>query len=244
MTVVMEAFDGCFLDCPVHPLDLTVRPGMIGFRQTMFDPVSFADHVEAHGARPGRIAVTGLISELDAVIGQNGMDPIRNDAQEIFEEFPGDFPIGFLNQLCDSEFAGPIDGDEDIQLAFSSLDLGNIDVKKADGSAFETLSFGLVSRDIRKPGYPVALKAAMQSRACQMRDAGLQGIKTVIQRQQRMPAKGYDHRFVRLGQDRGSRLFGTCLLILNRLTLPPFCNCFRVDPELLAQRRERSLRSL
>ena len=43
MTVVMEAFDGCLLDCPVHPLNLTVRPGMIGFRQTMFDPVGFAD---------------------------------------------------------------------------------------------------------------------------------------------------------------------------------------------------------
>ena len=151
MTVVMEAFDGCFLDCPVHPLDLTVRPGMIGFRQTMFDPVSFADHVEAHGARPGRIAVTGLISELDAVICQNGMDPVRNDAQEIFEEFPGGLPIGFLNQLCDSELAGPIDGDEEIQLAFSSLDLGNIDMKKADGIAFETLSFGLVSLHVRKP---------------------------------------------------------------------------------------------
>ncbi|GAP24937.1 hypothetical protein GLF_1819 [Gluconobacter frateurii NBRC 101659] len=183
MTVVMEAFDGCFLDCPVHPLNLTVRPGMIGFRQTMFDPVGFADHVEAHGTRPGRIAVTGLISELDAVIGQNGVDPVRDDAQEMFEEFPGCLPISFFNQLCDSEFACPVDGDEEIQLAFSSLDLGNIDVKKADGIAFEALAFGLVSFDVRQPGDPVALKAAMQSRACQMRDAGLQGIKTVIQRQ-------------------------------------------------------------
>lgn len=244
MTIVMEAFDGCFLDCPVHPLNLTVRPGMIGFRQTMFDPVGFADHVEAHGTRPGRIAITGLVRELDAVIGQNGMDPVRDDAQEMFEEFPGGLPISFPDELCDSEFACPVDSNEEVQLVFSSLDFGNIDVKKADGIAFEALAFGLVSLDVRQPGYPVTLKAAMQGRTCQMRNAGLQGIKAVIQRQQRMPAKRHDHRFVRLGQNRGSRLFGTCLLILDSLALSPFCNCFRVDPELLAQRRERSLRSL
>lgn len=178
----MEAFDGCFLDRPVHPFYLTIGPGMVGFRQTMFDLVSFADHVEAHGARPRRIAVAGLFSKLDPIVGQDGVDPVRDDAQEMFEEFPGRLPIGFLNQLCDSELAGPIDGDEEIQLAFSSLDLGNIDMKKADGIAFETLAFGLVSFDIRKPGYPVALKAAMQGRACQMGNAGLQGIKAVIQR--------------------------------------------------------------
>jgi len=179
----MEALDGCFLDRPVHPFNLTVRPGMIGFCQTMFDPVGFADHVKAHGTRPGRIAITGLVSELDPIVGQNGMDPIRNDAQEIFEEFPGRLPIGFPDELCDSEFACPVDGNEEVQLALRSLDFGNIDVKKTDGIAFKTLSFGLVSLDIRKPGYPVTLKAAMQGRTCQMRNAGLQGIKAVIQRQ-------------------------------------------------------------
>ncbi len=71
MTVVMEAFDSCFLDRPVHPFNLTVRPGMVGFCQTVFDPMGFADHVEAHWTRPRRIAIAGLVSELDAVIGQN-----------------------------------------------------------------------------------------------------------------------------------------------------------------------------
>ncbi|KXV23892.1 hypothetical protein AD936_20870 [Gluconobacter japonicus] len=149
----MEAFDGCFLDHPVHPLNLTVRPGMIGFRQTMFDPVGFANHVKAHWTRPRRIAITRLLGELDAVIGQNGMNPIRDHTQEMFEEFPGCLPIGFPDQLCDSEFACPVDGNEKVQLALSTLDFDS-------------------------------------------------------------------------------------------LALAPFCNCFRVDPEFLAQRRERSLRSL
>jgi len=77
-----------------------------------------------------------------------------------------------------------------------------------------------------------------------MGNAGPQGIKAVIQRQQRMPAKGHDHRFVRLGKDRGARLFRACLLIFDSLTLAPFRNCFRVGPKRLAQRCERSPRSL
>jgi hypothetical protein len=37
MAVVMEAFNGCLLDCTVHSLDLTIGPGVIGFRQAMLD---------------------------------------------------------------------------------------------------------------------------------------------------------------------------------------------------------------
>ncbi|GBR61292.1 hypothetical protein AA100600_2648 [Gluconobacter thailandicus F149-1 = NBRC 100600] len=150
MTVVMEAFDGCFLDCPVHPLNLTVRPGMIGFRQAVFNPVGFADHVEAHWTRPRRIAIAGLFSELDAVIGQNGMNPVRDHAQEIFEEFPGRLPIGFFNQLCDCEFAGPVDSNEEVQLAFCGLDLRDIEMKEPDRGASEALASGLVSRHVRQ----------------------------------------------------------------------------------------------
>ena len=113
----------------------------------------------------------------------------------MFEEFLGCLPIGFPDQLCDSEFACPVDGNEDVQLTFSGLDFGNIDVKKADGIAFEALASGLVSLDVRQPGYPVTLKAAMQGRTCQMRNASLQGIKAVIQRKQRMPAKSDCHGF-------------------------------------------------
>ncbi|AFW02166.1 hypothetical protein B932_2615 [Gluconobacter oxydans H24] len=101
----------------------------------------------------------------------------------MFEEFPGCLPIGFFDQLCDSEFACSVDGNTEIQLALSGLDFGNIEMKEPDRVAFETLSLELVSLDVRQPGYPVTLKAAMQSRACQMGDTGLQGTKTVIQRQ-------------------------------------------------------------
>ncbi len=88
MAVVMEAFDGCFLDCPVHPFNLTIGPWMIGFFQTVFDPMSFTDHVEVRGTRPGRLAAKDLFSELDPIVGQNGTDPVRNDAQKIVRGIP------------------------------------------------------------------------------------------------------------------------------------------------------------
>ncbi|MBF0857460.1 hypothetical protein [Gluconobacter oxydans] len=47
--------------------------------------MSFTDHVEAHGTRSGRIAITGLFSELDPIVGQDGIDPVRNDAPKMFE---------------------------------------------------------------------------------------------------------------------------------------------------------------
>ncbi|ASC07166.1 hypothetical protein S101468_02965 (plasmid) [Acetobacter pasteurianus subsp. pasteurianus] len=150
MTVVMEAFDGCLFDCPVHPFNLTIGPGMIGFRQTMFDPVGFADHVEAHGTRLGRIAITGLVSELDPIVGQDGVDPVRDDAQEMFEEFPGRLPISFLDQLCDSEFACPVNGNEEVQLAFSGLDFRYVEMKEPDRVAFEALAFGFVPLYVRQ----------------------------------------------------------------------------------------------
>ena len=35
--------DGRFLERPVHPLDLTVGPGMVGLREAVLDPVLEAD---------------------------------------------------------------------------------------------------------------------------------------------------------------------------------------------------------
>lgn len=45
MAVVMEAFDSCFLDRAVHLLNLTIGPGVIGFRQAMLDPLGLAETI-------------------------------------------------------------------------------------------------------------------------------------------------------------------------------------------------------
>lgn len=78
VTVVVEAFDGGVLDCPVHPLDLAVGPGMVGLGEAVLDPVRLADRVETHLPGIDGVPVPGLLSELDAVIGQDRVDPVGN----------------------------------------------------------------------------------------------------------------------------------------------------------------------
>ena len=70
--------------------------------------------------------------------------------QAIFEEFPCCLPIGFPDQACESKFSCQVDGNEEVQLAFSGLDLCDIEMKEPDRVAFETLSLGLVSLNVRQ----------------------------------------------------------------------------------------------
>ena len=51
--LVMISLDGRLLDRPVHPLDLPIGPGMIGFCQPMFDPVFPTDAIERMSAELG-----------------------------------------------------------------------------------------------------------------------------------------------------------------------------------------------
>ena len=108
-TIVTEAFDGRVLDCSVHALDLTVGPRMVGLGQSMLDPVGLADHVKAHLPGIGGVAVPGLVGELDVVIGQDRVDPVWNDFEEVFQKLPSGPPVGLLDQLSDGELAGAVD---------------------------------------------------------------------------------------------------------------------------------------
>ena len=106
VAVVMEAFDGRLLDGPVHALDLTVGPRVVRFGEPMLDVVGLADHVEAHLTRPGGVAVAGLLGELDAVVGQDGVDAIRHGFQQMFEKLPCCSAISLVDQLRDGELGG------------------------------------------------------------------------------------------------------------------------------------------
>ena len=80
VVVIMEAFDGCLFDCPVHPLDLTICPWVFWFRQAMFDTIFAAAHIEHVCCIPGRrpIFVTRWVGELDSIIRKNRMYFVRN----------------------------------------------------------------------------------------------------------------------------------------------------------------------
>lgn len=50
---------------------------MVGLRQAVLDPVSFEDHVRVPRPRGDRVPVLRLLGELDAVVGQDGVDLLR-----------------------------------------------------------------------------------------------------------------------------------------------------------------------
>src|SRR4029077_8793184 len=75
----------------------------------------------------------------------------------------------------------------------------------------------------------------MQRRAGQMRQRCLQGIEAVVERQERMPAKGDDDRFVLDRQHRGLRFSRSSRQIGDRPALAPLGHGLLVDPVVLGQ---------
>lgn len=158
----MEAFDGCLLNGPVHPLDLAVGPRVVRFGKPVLDVVRLADHVEPHLARPGGVAVTRLLGELDAVSGQDRVDAVGNSLQKVFEELLRCPPVSLVDQLGDRELARAVDADEQIQFALGSLHLSDIDMEEADWITLEALPLRFVAFDVRHAGDPVSLEASVQ----------------------------------------------------------------------------------
>lgn len=149
MTVVMEAFDGSVFDRAVHPLDLPIGPGMVRLGEAMLDVVGLADHVEAHFPREGGVPVARLICELDAVVGEDRLDPVRNGFEQALQELPCGLPVSLFYKLGDGELADAVDGDELLELVLGRFNLGDIHMEEADGIAFEVLPLRLVALNIR-----------------------------------------------------------------------------------------------
>ncbi len=107
--------------------------------------------------------------------------------------------------LDEGELRGPVDGDEEVKLTLLGANLRYINVEVADRVRLELLAPGPVAIDVGKPGDVVPLQAAMQRRAGQLRDRGLQRVEAIVERQQRMPAKSNDNGFLLKGKDSGLR---------------------------------------
>jgi hypothetical protein len=117
----MKAYDGGFLDRAIHSLDLAVRPGMPHLREAVLDPVLATNAVE--DVREGE-RIQGAVGELNAGVGQHGVDPIGQRLQQVAQE------LRRLHLAC--PFLQPqmrklrraVNGDKEIQLALGRSDLG------------------------------------------------------------------------------------------------------------------------
>ena len=164
MRFVVVTLDRGILDCSVHSFGLPVRPGMIELGEAVFDLVLLAPHGEhvRHVLSGCAIAIARREGELDAVVGQNRVDPIRNSLDQRFQERARRAPIRLLLKLGESQLGGSVDSDKEIQFALNTPDLGDINMKEPDRVPFEPFLGRFLAIDIRQPADPVALQAAVQ----------------------------------------------------------------------------------
>ena len=203
MGLVEVAFDSRVLDSAVHSFDLPSGPWMLGLCQPVIDVVLGAGVFE--GVRPNelsslqggldvrrrraRIAWRG---EMGSVVGEDGVDLVSVGGDQAAQEVPRGATRHLLVHLDEGELRRSVDGDEQVELALRSSNLGDVDMKVADRIGLEFAFGGGFAFDLRQPGDLVALQTPVKGRARQMRDRGLQGIKAVVERQQSMPSECND----------------------------------------------------
>ena len=182
VAVVVVAFDGCFLDRPVHPFDLAVGPRMVRLGQPMLDAMALAGPIEGMATqhRSWPFAVLREVGELDAVVGEHRVDEVGHGVDQGVEEGCCRLGVGAFDELHEGELRGPVDGNEEVELAFGGSHFGDVDVEVADRVALEGLLRRLVALDLRQPADAVAQEAAVQGRAGEPWDGRLQGVETVI----------------------------------------------------------------
>ena len=85
------------------------------------------------------------MAELDAVVSQHRVDLIGQRLKRRAEEVGSRLPRRFLFKSRERELGGPVDRDEEGELAFFRSIFGNVDVKVADCVVGELAALGLVA---------------------------------------------------------------------------------------------------
>ncbi len=164
MGVVEVALHRSVLDGPVHALDLPVGPRVVGLGEAVFDSMHETEPIERMSAEACRwsLAVLRQIGELDAVVGEHGMDAIRNGLDECFKERCCGSHIRLFDEFDHRELRGAVDGHEQVELAFGGPDLGQVDMKEADRIRVELLPLGLVAFHVRQAADAMTFQAPMK----------------------------------------------------------------------------------
>ena len=148
---VVEAFDGCFLEGPVHAFDLVVVPRMFGLGQSVVDVGFGASELEGMGSedlssfecepdlRGSRAAIAGC-GEMHSVVGEHRVDLLGDGLDQRIKEVGRNSLGGSLVDFDEGELRGPVDGDEGVKLALLGANLRDIDVEVADRVRLELVA--------------------------------------------------------------------------------------------------------
>ena len=137
---------------------------MIDPGEAVFDGFLLAAHLEHVGDEPcgGAIGITRWQTELDAIVSQDSVDRVGHCLDESGEEGGGGDAVGLVHQADEGELAGPVDGNEEIELSFGGLNLGDVDVEDPDRIGLEFLFGRGLPLHLGQTGDPVTLQTAMQ----------------------------------------------------------------------------------
>ena len=253
--VVVGSHSG-LLESAVHAFYLAVGPRVIGFGQAVIDVVAgtgdfkgmsaedFAALPSQPDVRGGGSGIAGR-SEVSAIVGQDGVDFVGNSFDQCLQEVGGVTSRRALNQAGKSELGSAIDGHEEQEFSLLGSNLREIDVEVADGIGLELfLRPGLMAIQLRQPADAMTLKAAMQSGTGELRDGGLQGVKTVVQSEQSVLAKGHGNGLFFDAQRRGAAFLRTHWRILREGSLPPLLDRLGVEVVTLGQLQQALLTML
>jgi hypothetical protein len=189
-------------------------------------------------------AVLRQVGELDAVVGEHGVDAVRDGRNQSFQKGRGGSHVSPLDQLHECELRGAVDSHKEIEPALRGTHLSQIDVEIADRVALELLPSGLAAVHFRQPADAVPFQTAMQRRAGQVREGRLQSIEAIIEGQQSMPAESNNDGFFLHAQDRRVRMLRSGAQIGHRAALPPLSHRLGVDSMTASQRSQALLTML
>jgi hypothetical protein len=199
---------------------------MANLGQTVFDMVITADAIK--GDDPvGFCAFT--LGKLNAVVCQDRVNGVRNSGDQAAQEIFGHQARCLDMQFGVGKLRCPVNGDEKIEPTFTGLNLGNINMKVADGVGLECLFPELFSFNFRSAGDAMTLQTPMQGGSGETRNTGLQCVQTVIQRQQRQLAEGHNGGFLRSRKYRRTNFFWPHRYIVREGTTSPFGNRLGID---------------
>jgi len=156
MAVVVVAFDRRVFDGAVHPLNLTIGPGMSRLGQAMVHIVLGTGILKGMGPeelaafhrfldqRGCRSCVAGR-GEVNAMVGQDRVHPVRHRLDQRAQEVAGDSGRHLLVQFHKSELAGAINRNQQIEPSLLSAHFGDVDVEVADGVGLKFLLGWLIA---------------------------------------------------------------------------------------------------
>ena len=89
--------------------------------------------------------------EVEAVVRQNGVDPVRNRLDQGCQEVGRDTGCGLLVQLDERELGRAVDRDEQVESALLGPNLRDVYVEVADRVALELAPVWLLALHLRQP---------------------------------------------------------------------------------------------